>query len=240
MTRIITAMVFAAGFGQRMQPLSLTTPKPLLPLLGRPLLQHVVDHLRAVGVQRVIINSHYLAEQIADFCRLPQPPMQIIHSHEKQILETGGGLVQAKNHLGHDPIFVINGDCYWRNGAGDSLAGLAGLWDGGSMDSLLLLQPQERAIGYDGVGDFCLMESQNLGRVSRRGQQATAPLVYSGIQILNPMILRNYPREKFSLNRIWDDSLAQNRLFGTVHGGDWYHLSTPADLAVTESLLQNL
>ena len=240
MQKITTAMVFAAGLGQRMQPLSLTKPKPLLPLLGRPLLQHLLDRLSEAGVERVIINSHYLADQIAEFCRQPFRGLQLIESHENEILETGGGLVKAKSLLGNEPIFVINGDCFWRNGARDSLLTLAEHWSGESMDSLLLLQPIERAWGYDGLGDFYLSDHQPFGRVERRGERESAPLVYSGIQILNPLILNRFPLEKFSLNLIWDSILLKQRLFGSVHGGEWYHLSTPKDLEASERHLQNL
>ena len=242
MTRPRTAMIFAAGHGIRMQPLSLRTPKPLLPLLGVPLLGHVLARLEAAGVEQVVINSHHLAEQITEFADGYLGKLGLEISFELELLETGGGLVKAAPRLGSDPIFVINGDGYWHDGARDSLGELASRWDSRVMDSLLLLQPIDRAHGYQGLGDFELHPpaalNQGWGRLSRRAQDGRAPFVFCGIQILDPRILRDYGVERFSLNRIWDRLMARDRLFGAIHAGDWYHLSTPDDLVTTERLLQ--
>ncbi|MCX8500174.1 MAG: nucleotidyltransferase family protein [Alphaproteobacteria bacterium] len=235
MTRPRTAMIFAAGHGSRMQPLSLRTPKPLLPLLGVPLLGHVLARLEAAGVEQAVLNSHHLAEQITEFANGYLGRIRLEISFEPELLETGGGLVKAAPLLGSDPIFVINGDGYWQGGARDSLGELASRWDSQVMDSLLLLQPIDRAHGYQGLGDFHLHPP--LGRLRRRTGDESAPYVFCGIQILDPRILRDFGVERFSLNRIWDGLMARDRLFGAIHAGDWYHLSTPDDLVTTERLL---
>ena len=225
------AMVLAAGLGLRMRPITLTTPKPLVSVAGRTMLDRALDHLAVAGVQEMVVNTHWLAhcvkEHLAD-------RSDISLSHEEVLLETGGGVAKALPLLGHDPFYVVNSDIIWTDGGTPALARLARAWVDRDMDALLLLQPTGSAVGYEGKGDFFINGNDTL---RRRGDADSAPLLFSGVQILHPRLFEGCPSGKFSLNVLYDRALAENRLYGLVHDGGWYHVGTPEALPQVEALL---
>ncbi len=225
------AMVLAAGLGMRMRPITLTLPKPLVPVAGRTMLDRVLDHLDQVGAGRKIINLHWLGETIRS--HLDGQP-DIVFSEEPELLETGGGVAKALPLLGTDPFFVCNADIIWTDGDEPALARLTRAFDPARMDGLLLLQPVENAFGYDGQGDFHLGSD---GRLTRRRPDETTPLMFAGVQILHPRLFDAHPSGAFSLNVLYDKAIAAGRLFGLVHDGGWYHIGTPPALAEAEALL---
>jgi N-acetyl-alpha-D-muramate 1-phosphate uridylyltransferase len=233
-------MVLAAGLGLRMRPLTEKTPKPLIPVAGRCMLDRALDHLAAMGVMSRVVNAHYLAQQIADHMDARQrdegPTVNIAVSQEADLLDTGGGVVKALPLLGSAPFFVINGDIIWRDGPEPALRRLAASWNDSAMDALLLVHPRETAIGYDGPGDFNLAAD---GRLARRSG-ASAPFVFTGVQILSPRLLDGAPSGAFSLNQLYDRAAAAGRLHGLVHTGHWFHIGTPDGLRLAEERLRAL
>ena len=225
------AMVLAAGLGLRMRPITLTRPKPLVAVAGRTMLDRVLDHLERAGIGRVVVNSHWLGEQVA--AHLAGRP-GITLSPEDSLLETGGGVARALPHLGAGPFFVANADIVWTDGASPALARLAQAWDPAAHDALLLLVARDRAVGHDGPGDFFLDPD---GRPRRRGEAALAPFLFTGVQILHPRLFAGAPDGAFSLNRLYDRALAVGRLGALVHDGGWYHVGTPEALPLVESRL---
>src|SRR3569832_2192688 len=135
-----TAMVLAAGLGTRMRPLTDTKPKPLVPVAGKPLLDHVLDRLADAGVERAVVNVHYLAEQIIAHTKSRTTPRVTISDERGLLLGTGGG-VKARPELGAAPFFHINSDTIWIDGVRPILTRLAAAFDAASMDALLLLAP---------------------------------------------------------------------------------------------------
>ncbi|MGB0854100.1 MAG: nucleotidyltransferase family protein [Pikeienuella sp.] len=226
-----TAMVLAAGFGTRMGALTANKPKPLLEAGGRALIDHALARCTEGGVSRAVVNLHYLGEQIRQHLTGHVSP-EIVFSEETEILETGGGLVQAAPLLGDDPIFTMNSDAIWTGPP--PLPRLVEAWDPARMDALLLLVRREDAMGYARAGDFSL----NDGKLMRRGEASTAPYVYTGAQILSPAALAHGPAGAFSLNVIWDALLARGRLFGVVHDGGWVDVGSPEGLARAEEALR--
>lgn len=231
---ISTAMVLAAGLGMRMRPLTLERPKPLVVLDGRTLLDRALDRLRAAGVTRTVVNTHYLAAMIEEHLADHD---DIVLSPEAERLETGGGVARALPHLGGRPFYVVNSDAVWRDGAVPALDRLAAAWDAARMDVLLLVQPVARAMGYHGAGDYHLAAD---GALRRRGADETAAHLFAGIQILNPKIFHDIPDGPFSLNLLYDRAEAAGRLCGLEHESDWYHVGTPEDLAATEAAFARL
>ena len=225
-----TAMVMAAGYGKRLRPLTDSVPKPLVKVLGVPMIDVVLGRLAAAGVERAVINLHHLGGMIRDHLK-HRTDIEIVFSEESEILETGGGIVQALPLLGPDPFFAVNAKIIWLNGRTDVLRRLADTWNDAEMDGLLLLQPTVTAVGYEGRGDFLM--DQN-GRLARREEWRVAPLVYAGIQILHPRLFQDAPQGAFSTNILWDRAIAQGRLFGIRHDGEWYHVSTPKHLEDVE------
>jgi MurNAc alpha-1-phosphate uridylyltransferase len=227
------AMVLAAGFGQRLRPLTDTVPKPLVRVAGVPIIDTVLDRLADAGIEEAVVNLHHLGHLIeAHLAGRTRPAIRF--SRESQILETGGGIRQALPLLGDEPFFVVNGKIVWLNGKVDALLRMAEAWDAERMDALLLLHPTVSAVGYGGLGDFQLDQE---GRVRRRRGWEVVPFIYSGIQIVHPRIFAAAPDGHFSMNLLFDRAIESGRLFGLRHDGEWYDVSTPTQLAETEARL---
>lgn len=222
-----TAMVLAAGKGMRMRPLTLEKPKPLLEVAGKPMLDHVLDRLQEAGVARVVVNSFYKGAMIEAHLA-GRTNTSIILSREEELLDTGGGVKRALPHLGDDPVFIINADLPWQDGAVPVLQRLAETFDPARMDALLLLMPLQKARGFDGSqGDF-FMEPD--GRLKRAGAPVPRPYVFIAVQITKPQLFADVPAKIFSNNLIWDEAEARGRLYGLLHEGSCFHVGTPQDL----------
>ncbi|QUS36413.1 nucleotidyltransferase family protein [Falsirhodobacter algicola] len=211
-------MLFAAGLGTRMGALTADRPKPMIPVAGRPLIDHALALARQAEVTRIVANTHYLPD------RLRLPP-DVIVSHEPELLETGGGLRAALPLLGEGPVMTLNTDAVWTGA--NPLRQLRQAWDPARMDALLLLLPARQATGYRGAGDF------TGGPVLARGGDHA----YLGAQILDPSGLADIPDTAFSLNLLWDRFIARGRLYGIVHDGGWCDVGRPESLPLAEGLL---
>ncbi|MBK8174189.1 MAG: nucleotidyltransferase family protein [Rhodospirillales bacterium] len=228
------AMLLAAGLGERMRPITLRVPKPLIEIAGRTMLDRALDFLEAAGIDQVVVNAFHLADVVERHVAARRsPPTRLCIEAER--LETGGGVANALPMLGEGGFFVINGDVIWRDGPAPTLGELAQAWDDVAMDGLLLLHPTQTALGYDGPGDFFL---SNDTRLVRRGQRPCAPFLFAGIQILHPRLFTGAPNGAFSLNLLYDRAIAAGRLFGLAHAGGWCHVGTPADIPRAEAFLR--
>ncbi len=218
-------MIFAAGFGTRMAPLTATMPKPLIPVAGRPL----IDHALALtdGIPKVVVNLHYKGKMLASHLE----DRDVALSWERDvILDTGGGLRHALPLLGQGPVFTLNSDAVWTGA--NPLRELAAAWEPARMDCLLLLLPAGQANGHDGRSDFVLAPD---GRIERAAGRAGH--VYLGAQIVDPAGLSAIPDRVFSLNRLWDAAIAQGRAFGVEHQGGWCDVGHPDGIALAEAML---
>lgn len=236
MGKVDSAMVMAAGLGTRMRPLTENRPKPLVEVAGKTLIDHVLDKVRLAEVGNVVVNVHYLPDQIEAHLGCHATDLNVAISDERALLmETGGGLVQAQHLIDAEPFYCLNSDAIWTDeGEADALSRLAAAWDGDRMDGLLLIVPRERAFQHSGKGDFFLDEE---GRLIRRGYHDSAPWIYTGNQLISHRLLRNAPEGPFSTNLFWDRAIAEGRLFGLVHQGDWYDIGSPEAIAPTEAAL---
>ncbi|BDY03310.1 N-acetylmuramate alpha-1-phosphate uridylyltransferase MurU [Ferrimonas sp. YFM] len=216
------AMILAAGRGERMRPLTDTTPKPLLPLQGRPMLEHHLERLARAGFRDVLINTAWLGEQfpqtLGDGRRFG---LAIHYQHETQALETGGGIQRALSWLGPDPFLVVNGDVYCelefnalpQLGQQD----LAHLW--------LVANP-----AHNSQGDFAL----NQGRVQAQGE---AKLTFSGIGLYRPELFARCAPGRFPLAPLLREAMAQGRVGGTALEGHWCDVGTEQRLIELEQRL---
>lgn len=229
-----TAMILAAGFGKRMQPLTLETPKPLLKIGGKTMLDRALDALVAFGVKHVIVNGHYLADQIKQHLAL-RKDVEIFFSYESEILETGGGVRNVRDRLGEKPFFLLGGDMPWMEGPNEpALTRLAKGWDSERMDELLLLYPTAKARGFGPNGDFMLEAD---GRVWRKGSTLPRSHVFSSVQIVRPSLYDQIEKSYFSNNEIFDLAEERGRLYGLEHDGTLFHVGTPQDLEEANRLL---
>lgn len=228
------AVVLAAGLGKRMRPLTDDLPKPLIPVAGVTLIDRALDWLGNSGVTQAVVNSYYKAELLeAHVAKRTRPTLSI--SREDVLLETGGGIKKALSLVNTVPFFSINSDVICIDGRSPALHRMLDVWDDSVMDALLLLHPVERAVGYDGKGDFSLgME----GRLQRREPDQVAPYVFTGIQLLHPRLFDASPDGAFSMNVLYDRNLA--RVHAVVHDGEWLHVGDPAGLRAAESWLRQV
>jgi N-acetyl-alpha-D-muramate 1-phosphate uridylyltransferase len=237
MTRAATAMVLAAGLGERMRPLTLRMPKPLVPIAGRPLIDHVLGRLAATGVETAVVNVHYLPDQLEAHLanRRGLPPKTLVSDERSVLLDTGGGTKRALPLLGRGPFFIHNADSVWSEGASPALSRMLKKWNPATMDCLLLLAPAATSIGYAARGDFSMTAD---GRLARRGPDEVVPFAFAGVSLCDESLFKDAPDGRFSLNLLWDRSLAKGRLYGIRLDGRWMHVGTPEALAEAEAAFE--
>jgi MurNAc alpha-1-phosphate uridylyltransferase len=228
-------MVLAAGLGERMRPITNTMPKPLVKVAGQAMLDFVLDRLADAGVERAVVNVHYLADQIERHLASRRKPQIVISDERAKLLDTGGGVVKALAELGREPFFHVNSDTLWIDSAAPNLTRLAAAFDAKAMDALLLLAPIATSIGYAGRGDFSRGPD---GRLQRRAEHETAPYVYAGAAILTPAMFQGAPQGPFSLTRLFDQAREAGRLHGLPLDGVWMHVGTPDAIALAENAIR--
>ncbi len=228
---IDSAMILAAGRGERMRPLTDKVPKPLIPVAGQSMLERSLDRLISFGITNIVVNVHYLGQQIID--RVQGRAHIVV---EDRLLGTGGSVKNALPILGNNPFFVINGDGLWREAKEPILTRLKNRWDDERMDAFLLIQPMHKVIGREPKdrGDFFL---EPRGRLRHRGTAPLSPYVFASLSICSPRLFRDSPDGSFSLLALWNRAEAEGRLYGTIHDGDWFHIGTPQALATAERIL---
>lgn len=234
-------MILAAGLGTRMAPLTLETPKPLIKLGGKPLIDHAIDRLVGGGVDFIVVNVHYKADQLIEHLnkkRTELPKVKFIISDEtEELLDTGAGVRKALPLFEGEAFLTYNSDSLWIEGMGSSLARMQARWNPETMDALMLLAPCATAIGYDGRGDF---DMDTWGRLKRRPEMNIAPFVWTGVQIVQSSLFQAAPQGRFSINRQWDRSMTSGRLWGVRLDGVWIHVGTPQALEEAEEFLRDL
>jgi MurNAc alpha-1-phosphate uridylyltransferase len=228
------AFVLAAGKGERMRPLTNTLPKPLVSLGGKPLIDHVLDRLSAAGIERVIVNVHYLADKLEKHLGRRKTPQIVISDERPELLDTGGGVRHALPKLGKGPFVIHNSDSVWIEGLGSNLDRLLDAWDETTMDSLMLVAPLAASIGYSGFGDF---QMDATGRLTRQVGPRMAPFVFAGVSIAHPRLFAKSPAGPFSLNELWNQAIDKSRLYGLRLEGIWMHVGTHEALAEAEAAL---
>lgn len=228
-----TAIVLSAGLGKRMRPLTATTPKPLVRVMGRPLIDYALNALAEAGVAKAVVNIHYLADALQAHLAKRTSPRIALSDERALLMETGGGLAHALPQL-PDPFFCLNSDNIWLDGPRNVFRELSDGWDAGRMDALLLMVGHPNAHNYVGEGDFHLDPT---GRVSRRRPGRIAPFIYTGIQLVSHRLLRDAPEGPFSTNVLWNRAIEEGRLYGLVHTGHWFEVGTPQAIPATEAWL---
>jgi N-acetyl-alpha-D-muramate 1-phosphate uridylyltransferase len=226
-----TAMVLAAGLGLRMRPITDKIPKPLVQVAGKTLLDHVLNKLAEAGVEKAVVNVHYLPDQIIRHLEDRQHPRIVISDERNEILGTGGGVVKALPQLGAEPFFHMNADTMWIDGVRSNLARLAEAFDPARMDMLMLMAPTAASIGYDGRGDYTMATD---GTLHRRKERQIAPFVYAGAAVVSPHLFDAAPHGEFGLPKLFDAAEEAGRLFGLRLEGTWMHVGTPDAIAEAE------
>lgn len=223
----MNVMIFAAGFGTRMRPLTDTTAKALIPVAGQVLLDHALEQARAAAPMRIVVNTHHHADQVA--AHLDSQPDVTCRHEPGPVLETGGGLKAALPLLGAAPVMTLNSDAVWTGPPAAET--LRAHWAPDTMDGLLLLVPLASAHGRNGAGDFSIGTTGALHR-------DTGGMVYTGAGIVKTEGLAGITEEVFSLRALWAPMLAAGRLHGVEHPGHWADVGHPSGIALAETMLE--
>lgn len=225
---IDTAVVLAAGFGSRMGDFTKETPKPLLFVWGKTLLDHLLTKLVAYEIKRLIVNTHYLADQIKAHVTLWKKHFpDLIISHEEEILGTGGTLQSVRPFVEDKPFFVINGDVLWQERSTPSLGYVDQVWDQHKKPVLALVHI-DKAWGYRGVGDFFIDKHNNVE--DKPNKRAIAPYVYGGIQVMDPYYLKDdflhtlNLKTPFDIQPLWRKLIANQALKACIFPDPWFHI----------------
>ncbi len=227
------ALVFAAGLGTRMRPITLSLPKPLVRVGGKAMLDHVLDRLEDAGVSEAIVNVHWLADQIEDHLRGRAAPRITISDERDLLLDQGGGVVKVLDEFGGKPFFICNTDALWVDEPESQIARLARAWDGAKMDVLLLLADMKTSLGVEGRGDFF---SDAQGRLSRPTPGENAPYVYTGVGIIKSELFEGCPLAPFRLAPFFFAAAERGRLFGLPLNGRWLHVGAPETIEEAEKV----
>lgn len=229
------AFILGAGFGSRMRPLTDTIPKPMVPLAGKPLIDHVIDRLTFVGVEKIVVNVHYLADVLENHLRKKNDVEIIISDERDELLDTGGGVLKALPHFKDEPFFIHNSDSVWVENGHNNLAEMVRLFDPNKMDNLLCLANRHTSLGYDGNGDF-LLSNEDL--ISRKPKEVASDHVFIGASLATKSLFDQSPKGAFSLNKLWDAAIANNRVYGIKHQGIWMHVGTTEALSDAEDCIR--
>jgi MurNAc alpha-1-phosphate uridylyltransferase len=228
-------MVFAAGLGTRMRPITDTTPKPLIQVGGKALIDHMLDRFAAIGLDQAIVNVHYKADQLEAHLAHRSRPRITISDERDLLLDQGGGIRKVLPMLGDEPFFICNTDAFWLEGPRSNLAALATRWDPDVMDVLLLVAATTSSIGVDWAGDFTMGAD---GRLQRRAERDVAPFVYAGIGIMKPSLFADAPDGPLRLSPYFFEAAEKGRLFGQRLDGQWLHVGTPGAIAEAEETIK--
>ena len=216
--KIKLGMILAAGLGKRMQPITLKTPKPLIQIGNKNLLDRAIELLINHGVDEIAINVHHLADQIKDFINKNKHKAKITIFHEKDtLLDTGGGILNATKSF-KEPFAVVNPDTLWSNAYSNELRDLEDLYFKQKKPCLLLVN---KNLSHDSSfnGDFNLKD----GIVSKDNNNK---FIFTGLQILDQSVFKFIKDKIFSMNDIWNNLIEKKSLIGTESNQKFYHLNT--------------
>lgn len=231
--KITKGFILAAGEGTRLRPYTLERPKPMVEINGKTLIDSALDQLFDIGVNDIVVNTHYLATMLETHLAKRNAPPQITISHEPTLLNTGGGIKQALMHFENEPFFCVSSDWLWTDNVANTLQSMIGTWNGDKMDLLLLLQPLAHMTLTSATGDYDIDEH---GLLTRSLDQTGAHM-WTSVRIMHPRLFDNAPEGAFSFLTLMDRAQEQNRLYGFVGDTYWHHISTAQDLEkVRESL----
>jgi N-acetyl-alpha-D-muramate 1-phosphate uridylyltransferase len=232
------AMVLAAGLGTRMRPITETTPKPLVRIGDKPMIDYVLDALVDAGVETVAVNVHHHADQMEAHLANEKRAEIRISDERAQLMDSGGGLAKGLKLLDQDqPALVMNADLFWvgeRDDEPSNLVRLAERFDPSWMDMAMLCVEEERTTGHNGKKDFSMADD---GRLTRYVSGAPNPVVYAGALALMPRLLEDAPDGPFNLNVYFDRAIAAGRLFGADLHGQWLTVGTPDAIAPAEAVV---
>ncbi len=225
--RINTALILCAGFGKRLNPITLNTPKPLLEIKDVSMLERCINLIEKLGIKEILINTFYLKEQFSDFINSKNFNMDIkIIEDGEHILDTGGGIQNMIQNSNKNDFIIFNPDTFWSNNYKDDIIKMEEMYFSKNLENILLLTNKKLSFDKKLKGDFSL--KKNL-----INKESEKEFIYIGCQIINKKLFIKEKIENYSILEIWNNLLDQKKLFGYESQKDFYHLT---DLDVFKKL----
>lgn len=233
-------MILAAGLGSRMRPLTDKTPKPLVEVDGKPLLQYSLDAAKEAGIENLVVNVHHLADQIENYLHYQSSFDVTISDERVELLDSGGGITNALPLINDNTFMLLNADTFWLDDQSQkqsNLSTLISMFDENKMDILLMCVPISHTTGHTGKGDFKI---DNQGKLERYKGIEKDALIYAGVAILHRRIFDGIIDKKFSLNRCFDQAISHDRLFGHIMHGSWLTVGTVDAISEAEAAIKRI
>jgi len=228
--KINTALILCAGYGKRLNPLTLEKPKPLLKINEITLLENCINLIKFLGIKKVIINTFYLNKEIENFISVKKFNLDIkIINDGKEILNTGGGILNMINSSNEADFMTLNPDTVWDKNYADVVQNMEKFYFSNNIKNILLLANKNLSFDKDLKGDFNLVDN----KIKKNHQN---DLIYTGCQIINKSLFESYSVSNFSISEVWNELIAKNKLYGFESSEEFYHLT---NLKVYEYLLKN-
>ena len=217
--RINTAFVLCAGFGKRLNPLTLDTPKPLIKLNNITVLETCINLIESLGIQQIIINTFYLRDQIHSFINNKKfrSKISIVEDGDK-ILDTGGGINNMMKHTSEENVLIFNPDTIWKKNYTNEIIEMEKLYFSKQLKNILLLVKKELSFDKNLGGDFDLIDNLIIKNNDRK-------FIYTGCQIVNKKLLSDYKDKNFSISNVWNDLIKKKELYGFETTKEFYHLT---------------
>ena len=217
--RINTAFILCAGFGKRLNPLTLDTPKPLIKLNNIAVLETCINLIENLGIQKITLNTFYLKDQIHDFINNKKFKSKIsIIEDGESILDTGGGIKNMMKHTNEDNVLIFNPDTIWKKNYFNEIIEMENIYFSKKLKNILLLVKKELSFDKNLNGDFDLKGNLIIKNDNKK-------FIYTGCQIINKKILSGYKDKNFSITNVWDDLIEKKELYGFETNNEFYHLT---------------
>ena len=217
--RINTALILCAGFGKRLNPLTLDTPKPLIKLNKISILETCIDLIESLGINEIFLNTFYLKDQIHNFINKKKFKSKIkIIDDGKNILDTGGGIKNMLHHTSEDNVLIFNPDTIWKKNYSEEIFEMEKIYFSKKLRNILLLVKKELSFDKNLNGDFDLKDNLIIKNNNRK-------FIYTGCQILNKKLFSDRETEIFSINSLWKNLIEKKELYGYETNNDFYHLT---------------
>ena len=217
--KINTALILCAGFGKRLNPLTLDIPKPLIKFQNITVLEICINLIESLGIKKIIINTFYLGDQIHNFLRNKNFKSEIIIVDDgKDILDTGGGIRNMLNHSNDNDFLIFNPDTIWKKNYHEEIIKMEKAYFSNQAKNMLLLVNKKLSFDKNFNGDFNLQDSliSTIDKIF---------FIYTGCQILNKKLLADYKVENFSITEVWNSLIEKKELYGFESDSDFYHLT---------------
>ena len=217
--RINTALILCAGFGKRLNPLTLDTPKPLIKLNNITVLETCINLIESLGINEIFINTFYLKDQIHNFINKKNFKSKItIVDDGRDILDTGGGIKNMLHHTSEDDILIFNPDTIWKKDYSKEIIEMEKIYFSKKLQNILLLVKKELSFDKNLNGDFDLKDNLIIKNNDKK-------FIYTGCQILNKKLLSDYKDKNFSIINLWNDLIEKKELYGIKTNNKFYHLT---------------